>query len=337
MQFSPQPLGEWMDCVDAEPTPRWLLKHFIPDDSLTMITGLPKGLGRKSLLAMVQGLSLATGKPIAQFAPASQLPVLYCYHEDARKPTSQRFHMLCNGAGIDKKGLKDFWLSHRSLMDLRSKADVQLIGSWCRDNKVGLVVFDTLAKSMQGDEDSSENIGRVIRGVEEARSFGLSVLLLHHLTKSPPSMVGGNYDPDRDMRGSSALSGAYETHQAVRHYSYNNKHADLLVSNKDGAEFAHKHRWEFSNTLGENGEIDIHQAYTKLHMGPRLCWDDVGLLDADETGELMAGLDIGMCYTVDMLAAVWKVSRPTAYDLTAKLAGMQKLESAKFGYRIKEG
>lgn len=337
MHFAPQRLTEWMHAVDAQPAPRWLLEDFLADDSLTMISGHPKGLGRKSLLAMAQCLALSTNQPIAAFRPLRQVPVLYCYHESQAKAASLRFHMLCQGLGVDKRRVREFWMLHRSLMDLRSKSDVQTIGGWCRDNKVGLVVFDTLAKSMLGSEDDAENIGRVIRGVEEARSYGLSVLILHHLSKQTPALVGGNFDPDRDMRGSGALAGAYETHQAVRHYGYNHHRADLLVSNKDGQEFAHKHWWEFVNNKLSNGEADIDNCRTTLHMGPRLDWSEIGVLEHDEIAELMAYLTHGSCYTVDMLASLWKVPKFTAHELLAKLIAQSQMESAKYGYRVSEG
>jgi hypothetical protein len=216
-------------------------------------------------------------------------------------------------------------------MDVRNKSEIATIGHWCRDNKIGLVVFDTLAKSMLGDEDSAENIGRVVRGVEEARSYGFSVLILHHLSKQQASLVGGNYDPDRDMRGSGALAGAYETHQAVRHYSYNHKRADLLVANKDGGEFAHKHHWEFLN------HADAGKCRTVLHMGPRTGWDELGILDAEEIAELMAYLTTDSSYTIEMLASLWKVSRNTAHEMAAKLISIGQLESAKYGYRVGSG
>lgn len=330
MRFAPKRLSEWAAEVDAEPAPRWLLQDFLAADSLTLLSGHPKALGRKTLLAMVQALALSSGQEVASFKPVRQVPVLYFYHEGARKATRHRIRMLCQGMGLTAPPA-DFWFAHRSLMDLRSKAEVATIGHWCRDNKIGLVVFDTLAKSMQGSEDDAENMGRVVRGAEEARSYGISVLLLHHLSKSQASLVSGNFDPDRDLRGSSALAGAYETHQAVRHYSYSHKRADLLVQNKDGSEFAHKHRWDFLN------HDDVNQARTVLHMGERISWDELGMLDPEEIRELMAYLTVGTAYTVEMLAALWKVQRHMSFDIIAKLIAQGQMESAKFGYRVAEG
>lgn len=337
MHFSPKRLPEWMAEIDAQPSNRWLLEGFLADDSLTMISGHPKGLGRKSLLAMAQCLSLSSNTAIQAFRPTRQVPILYCYHESAAKATSLRLHMLCQGLGVDQRKVSEFWMLHRSLMDLRSKSDVQTIGKWCRDNRIGVVVFDTLAKSMLGSEDDAENIGRVIRGVEEARSYGTSVVLVHHLSKQQPALHGGNLDPDRDMRGSGALAGAYETHQAVRHYGYSNRRADLLVQNKDGEEFAHKHWWDFVNAKLENGEADVPRCSTTLYMGPRVPWSDIGALEPEEIRDLMAHLIVGSSYTIEMLASLWKTPRPQAYEVLAKLVAQGQMQSAKFGYRVHEG
>lgn len=323
-----------MQRVDAEPSPRWLVQDFLADDALTMLSGHPKKYGRKSLLAMTQALCLASGKGFCAFKPLHQIPVLYLYCEGARKPTSMRFHKLMRGLELEPKDIRDFFIAHRTPIDLRDKSQVRTIGRFCREHEVKLVVFDTLAKSMGGDEDDAENVGKMIRGIEEARSFGISVMILHHLAKNSVSLVHGSFDPDRDMRGSSALAGAYETHQAVRHYGYNEHRADLLVQNKDGAEFAHKHWWDFDDAALPNGEPDPERGSIKLHMGPRIPWEDIGILDTEEIAALTSPLKLGTSYPLDMLASVWKVSKAVAQDLCAKLISQEELEAAKFNYKL---
>lgn len=345
MNFKVQKLIDWEASVRAENATRYLIEGFIAADSHTMLSGHPKGLGKKTLLAMIQALALSSGKSIEGFKVRAQKPVLYCYHEGGRPATQARIQMLRQGHGISEADTKDtFFFLHRSMMDLRDKNETKQLAQYCKDREIGLVVLDTLAKSMLGDEDSAENMGRVVRGVEEIRTFGSSVLMLHHLKKAQSALQGGSFDPDRDMRGSGAVAGAYETHQAVRHYGYNHKKADLLVSNKDGGEFAHKHWYTFVNTMIPSGEIDsdgkpimkldVPNSSITLHMGNATNWDEVGLLDYDDVRELMAYISDGSNYTVEMLAALWKVEKNTATELLAKLIQQDQLVSKKYGYGL---
>lgn len=335
MKFEPKPLLEWEARVKAEGGNRWLIDGFVAADSHTMLSGHPKGLGKKTLTAMVQCMSLASGRPIAAFKPTKQASVLYCYHEGSRPATQARLQMIRQGHGIrDSEISYTFFFSHRSMMDLRDKNEAKAIGLYAKERGIELVVLDTLAKSMLGDEDSAENMGRVVRGVEEIRSHGPSVLMLHHLKKAQAALQGGNFDPDRDMRGSGAVAGAYETHQAVRHYGYNHKKADLLVSNKDGAEFAHKHWYTFDNVKDTDGNLLVDRSSMTLHMADATSWDEVGLLDFEEVRELMAYISDGTNYTVEMLAALWKVEKNTAQEILAKLIQQDQMTSKKYGYGL---
>jgi hypothetical protein len=69
-----------------------------------------------------------------------------------------------------------------------------------------LVVIDTLARAMMGDENSAEEMGEFVRSCEEIRNaFGCHVLIIHHTGK----------DLTKGSRGSSALRAAVDTEVEV--------------------------------------------------------------------------------------------------------------------------
>lgn len=70
-----------------------------------------------------------------------------------------------------------------------------------------LIVFDTLARSMTGDENLQQDMGRVITAADALRKkWSATVLLVHHTGK----------DAARGARGSSALLGGVDTEIALR-------------------------------------------------------------------------------------------------------------------------
>lgn len=79
--------------------------------------------------------------------------------------------------------------------------------------KVQLVVLDTLARSFEGDENSSEAMGRFIRGCDIVKDAAdTTVLCVHHCGK----------DSSKGSRGSSALIGACDFEFKVTHNATTN-------------------------------------------------------------------------------------------------------------------
>lgn len=72
--------------------------------------------------------------------------------------------------------------------------------------KCALIVIDTLARSMGGDENSSQDMGRFVRSCEQIGSgTGATILVVHHAGK----------DPTKGARGSSVLRAAVDTELRV--------------------------------------------------------------------------------------------------------------------------
>ena len=88
-------------------------------------------------------------------------------------------------------------------LDLHGERDAEALCGALSDPPPGLVVVDTLARSMgDGDENSARDMGALVRNCDFIRKVaGATVLLVHHTGK----------DEARGMRGSYALKGAVDT------------------------------------------------------------------------------------------------------------------------------
>jgi len=88
-------------------------------------------------------------------------------------------------------------------LDLSQPREPEALVAALADVQPPLIVIDTLARSMgTGDENSAQDMGRVIRAIDQIRTkTGAHVMLIHHVGK----------DSTKGARGSSSLRGAVDT------------------------------------------------------------------------------------------------------------------------------
>lgn len=91
--------------------------------------------------------------------------------------------------------------------------DADALITWARDTAaslgldVALIVIDTVARNMVGDENSTEDMGEFVRAIDRVwNELGCFVLTVHHSGK----------DVARGLRGSSALGGASDANILVQ-------------------------------------------------------------------------------------------------------------------------
>lgn len=235
-KFNPPKLVDWAAEVRQEEAPEWLIESFLPADNLVLISGQPKD-SKKTWLGMWLALRVAH----------AGYNVTFCYREGARKKTLERFDALLSGLGLSDKVYERIYFAHRGSFFLDDQAQIDTTVKFVKQHDIRFFVVDTFAKSVQSDENSSKDMGKAISAAERIRNAGATVCLTHHIRKSTSALSNGNIgapEPDKDLRGSSALAGAYETHLAIR--SYQGKPALLLVGGKEFEWTAYKYNWTFA-------------------------------------------------------------------------------------------
>lgn len=242
--FDPPKLLTWAQEVRDDPRPSWIVPDFIPADNLVLISGHPKD-SKKTWLGMWLALKAAEDHKVC-----------YIYREGSRLPTLQRFDALTsNMTELGRTHLyANISFQHRGHFWLDNEAQIKNVCKFIKRNDIKLIFVDTFAKSVQSDENSSKDIGRAIAATERMRDSGATVVLVHHLRKATSALSNGTTgtpEPDKDLRGSSALAGAYETHLAVR--SYQGKSAILLIGGKESEWCAYEYDWRFDKA--SNGDL----------------------------------------------------------------------------------
>ena len=186
----------------ALPPVSYLIDGLLTDYGLAVIYGSPAS--GKTFLALDMALHLAYG---ARWhgRELRQAGVLYIAGEGVRGIAKRiAAWRLC-------KGLQDGEAPFRILphaIDLLALEDVQKLVRTIQhmiDNAafpIGVIVIDTVARNMSGNENDAIDMNRLISAADALREkFGVAVIGIHHAGK----------DHEKGMRGSTALPGASDT------------------------------------------------------------------------------------------------------------------------------
>lgn len=190
------------DAIMHTPEVAYLVEGMLATASLAEMHGPPAS--GKSFVAIDLALSIAAGRPFCG-RPVSRVPVVYVAPEGQAGLRQRVIAWKAQHQEINTVGVH-FLPATVNLMD--SAAVAGLIGEINRLSlAAGLIVFDTLHRSMPGgDENSAKDIGLVIANIDRIRvAMGACVLLVHHTRK----------DGDAE-RGSTSIRGAMDTMLGVR-------------------------------------------------------------------------------------------------------------------------
>jgi hypothetical protein len=166
----------------------------------------PGGTG-KSMWALEAAVSIASGVDFLDIK-ASSGSVVYLSAEDPEIAVRNRIYDIGNSSvasGIDvretDKNLRIYQLMGES-KNLEDNLFRSHVISLCLG--ASLVVFDTLSRMHEADENSNSDMARVLSRLEEiAKATGASALYLHHASKL--SVREGQADLSQAARGASSL------------------------------------------------------------------------------------------------------------------------------------
>lgn len=229
---------------------QYIIKNFIPADSLVAIYG-PSG-HCKSFLALSAAAHIAAGKDFNN-KKTKKGAVLYISAEGGNGIHGRirgwetrhndgialsNMMILTDGVILsDEEDQEQIWL-----MCERARHDTGL--------PVVLIVVDTVARCLDGDESSAKDMGGFIRGADTIRKrTGATILLIHHTGK----------DASKGPRGSSSFHAALDAEYYLRRESGDEDDYSVLLTCtklKDGPaqkELVFEHGIEFIG-YDEDGE-----------------------------------------------------------------------------------
>lgn len=199
------------DLIELPDKDNWLIQDYLELDSTALIYG-SSGTG-KSFVAVDIACSIATGTDWHGHTVEEQGAVFYIAGE-GHSGFKKRFKAWEQTHSISLKGTPLFLSNKvvtlpdkdncRPLINTINKL-VEAVG-----HKPKLIIIDTLARCLDGDENSAKDIGAFIQDIDRIRiEYGCCVLVVHHSGKVE----------ERGARGSSALKSAMDTELALTNKS----------------------------------------------------------------------------------------------------------------------
>jgi len=170
------------DIQNLEVQIEWVWK-LVPERAITILHS-PGGLG-KSFFCVQFSKSVSEGIPFLGF-PTKRRPVTYIDFENPLPVLKER---------VVRLNVQDvhFWtLSAKTPPPKLDGRDYVLY----KKLQPGLLIFDSLRSSFDGDENSSQDIAVVMARLKEIREAGFDVVVIHHVAKAS----------ERVYKGSTAIS-----------------------------------------------------------------------------------------------------------------------------------
>jgi hypothetical protein len=254
------PIG--MADIVTMPPVEYLIQDILPENALAVMYAPPASY--KSFLALDMALHIAYGDDW-NFRATNKGVVLYiagegyggfgkrirAWKKHYKKDTDAQFYAIGAAPNLMDEGDVNAVISA-----VEQCADVNDFST----SDIQLVIVDTVARSMLGDENSSQEMGKFIDGVDTIkRQFGCAALGVHHSGK----------DVERGARGSSALKGAVDTEISIaKTDEYMTLKIDKQKDGEDGLQLNFKAKQVLAGRDIEDGDIALEVEETSIVLSP---------------------------------------------------------------------
>lgn len=162
----------------------WLAEGIIPRASVVLLAGEPGSY--KSWLALSLLRAFLNGSPFLG-RPCARTYAMYLDRENPLSAVQERLAIL----GIDSLGPSKIWGGW--LSDAPPAIRDERLLQMARERKP-LIVFDSLIRFHDADENSATEMAEVMQGLRELANAGATVLALHHKPKGETSRYRGSSD-----------------------------------------------------------------------------------------------------------------------------------------------
>jgi len=173
-------LFRWDDIASMDVSTEWLLEKLLPKGAISLV--FCPGGGGKTWLLMQLAKAIATGAPFGDLQTL-QAPVYFIDFENPLSVVKERREKIGPAAGFyywhlacptgPRKLDEDTWIDYKALPP-------------------GLLIFDTLRASHNGDENSSKDMALVLSRLKELRETGFTIVVLHHTPKGDANTYKGS-------------------------------------------------------------------------------------------------------------------------------------------------
>lgn len=259
------------------PPTTYLVDRLIPTESITILSGQSRSFKTYTLLDIA--IAVASHKPLFEHFATTQADVLIINEEDGERLLQQRFQQL----GLAKNSNLPIQISALNGFKLNDETVEETI-RLCGDN-VKLIIIDSLIRVHNADENSAGQMAKVFAQLRKFTKAGIAVLITQHHRKGNQHSTGGA----SEMRGSTDILAAVDSHVAVRRENYS------LTFSQEKQRYARELDPFKLNVIADEDENGDTSSFKFEYNGTTLKRDrssvlaPIAIATLEEYGELTAG------------------------------------------------
>lgn len=204
------------------PQARFVVDRLFEMKSINMLSAPPNKW--KSWIVILCALCVASGKPLFCKFATQQMKVLIVNEEDTERLLQERCQML-----MEETDELPVYFHIGKQIKLTEEFVDALIEESTR-LEVGLVIFDSLRSVHDADENSSQEMQKIMDQLKRMTRSGLTVLFTHHNRKK--ARGGGKDEAGEESRGSSAINAALHGHLSCDESDHDGKKYLVIYQQK---------------------------------------------------------------------------------------------------------
>ena len=193
----------------AEQTINWQIENLWTMNAKLLLASEPKA--GKTFFVMSIAAAMASGQMLWDtFKVTEPGPVGIIAAEDDQSETGRRLDRMCRAQGLMMSNLPIHWWPGDAIR-LNRPRDVDWLRKMIRQYELKLIIYDPLARLMDGDENNKECVSGVLTpasSITRPENEGCSVMIVHHLGKDNPDQPK---TAAQRVRGSSDIRSWYTT------------------------------------------------------------------------------------------------------------------------------
>jgi len=160
---------------------KWFVDKIVPEKSIVFFGGTSGSY--KTWIAMNLAMSIASGTKFLNEFETIKSNVLYIDEENGELTLYERTKLIQNGGDFPEDSFENISLSVFQNFHLDNPSCVKKLNELIEKSNPSLIIFDSMVRCMEGDENKAEEVRRVFENLKKILQTGLSILILHHTTK----------------------------------------------------------------------------------------------------------------------------------------------------------
>lgn len=188
------------------PPQEWIVDKIIPEEAVVLISAQPASF--KTWLMLEISRDVAEGKNLLNQFSTEQSSVLILDEESGERQLNSHFKIL----EVDSS-LPIYYSSLNG--KILNDEYVNEIIDFCSENAVKLVIFDSLTRFHNSDENDSSAMSKVMAHFTQLKKAGITSLIIHHTRKPNTKNPFSLRNTATDIRGSSDILAACDVHIGV--------------------------------------------------------------------------------------------------------------------------